>query len=93
MKFKPTLWKTIVSIAVTIVWYFLLVLEFMSRISGKCLPCVKYEIPSLFSDNCGCGVNLLQIILQIIIILIPGIIVYLGWSSRQKNKSLSKKKR
>jgi hypothetical protein len=88
MKFKPTWWKSIVSVVVIIGWYLfnsVTILSYCSRASIMC-NCLNYKLPSLLPNCCGCGAQLSQLILQIILILLPGIIIYFIWSLVQKNK-------
>lgn len=100
MNFKPTKWKIIISIGVIIAFYFLL-LWFSSKIMIECYPCpatfkasdcekvfVFDILPS--GSNCGCSCPLptpiSSILTQLLILLFPGILVYLIWSLFKKKK-------
>jgi len=45
-------------------------------------------------NNCSCPVAtpILDILIQIILLILPGVIVYVIWSLIQKNKSIKRKK-
>ncbi|VVB78089.1 Uncharacterised protein [uncultured archaeon] len=106
MKFKPTLLKIVVSLAVVIIWYFLLL--WISNLSNcnyspcpqtfKASDCEKVFVFNLIPKSCNGGcicpkpTTLFEIFNQLVTLLLPGIIVYLAWSFLQKNK-LNKKMR
>ena len=108
MNFKPNKWKVIVSILVVIIWYVLLV-WFSSSMRCNYYPCPSTfkgsDCPKVFvfnilpdfscSGGCFCDkpTQFSEIFIQLIILLIPGILVYLIWSLIEKKKNNKKKRR
>ncbi len=93
MNFKVKFWKTLVSVLSIIIWYLYNRISMTSICNsvGACLPCKVNGFPSLIPNCCGCGAGIYQIISQLIIILIPGIIIYIIWSLIEKNKKRVRK--
>ncbi|MBI2629930.1 hypothetical protein HYW76_02420 [Candidatus Pacearchaeota archaeon] len=98
---KPNKWKIILSIGAIIIWY-LLFLWLSSSVRCNYYPCPATfkgsDCPKVFvlnilpdiscSGGCFCDKPTLvsSILIQIIILLLPGILTYLIWSFIQKEK-------
>ncbi len=87
MNFKPTILKTIISIIVSIFFTLLFMnssSNFCDNVSVNCGDegcCTERNIPISIFDNCSCSSSSLnEILVHIIIILFPGIIIFLIWS-------------
>lgn len=100
MNFKPTKLKVIISIIVIVVWYALIFLVNKMMVCD-CLPYTG-QCPGVFdfsffphnSCDCGCyGNTSLQLVGQLLIILAPGILVYIIRSFVEKKKQIGGKKR
>ena len=94
MNFKPTKWKVIVAIIVVIFWYLLSFQLFAVYCRQLlCEPCGENlnGISLYQSDCCGCYSNF-QIYQDLIILLLPGIIVYILWSLVHKKNKTSKRR-
>jgi hypothetical protein len=108
MKFKPTLWKVIVSIVVIIIWYLFVFMnsQCFCKMMAACpsqfniRDCPKVLVVDIMHFGCRCGYScscsiatpISDILIQLILLLLPGIIAYVIWSFIQKNKSINKKK-
>jgi hypothetical protein len=99
MNFKPSTWKTIISIGVIIAFY-LLLLNFSSRlmmmdcadcpVTFKASDCEKVFniLPPSPSCRCSCPLPtpISSILTQLLTLLFPGILIYIIWSLIQKKK-------
>lgn len=99
MKFKPTLWKVIITIVVIIIWYFSIFIlsQCVCKPCSELRDCARVLVINIIPQGCNCcncpiQTTISDIFIQLIILLLPGIIVYLIWSLLQNNK-LNKKKR
>jgi hypothetical protein len=103
MNFRPTKWKVISTIIVTIVWYILI---FLFLNSGMCKPCSdsfrSSDCPKVFSFKifpygCSCvcpePINVSFLLKELLLLLFPGIILYFIWSSGQKNSKINSKRK
>jgi len=97
MNFKPSKWKTIVTILIILIWYVLLILLANMTYCRYICPdfnsndCPKNFVIDLYPqpcDNvCSCPKNNINdIISDIIIIFFPGILIYILWSFIEKKK-------
>jgi hypothetical protein len=107
MKFKPTILKSIICIIIIILWFFFATInnqcfcKMQSCPQFNIIECPKVLHVQIFSLECHCinlcscpeATPILDIISQIILLLIPGIILYIIWSLFQNNKTNKKKKR
>jgi len=107
MNFKPTILKSTVCIAVIVFWFFFA--QVGTQCLCKMIYCPEFNINDcpkvlhveLFSLECKCGnrcscpdaTPIFDIISQIILLITPGIIIYIIWSVFQKNKTNRKKKK
>ena len=99
MDFRFTKAKTIVSVVVLGVWYFMI--SFFGGILCSCVPngslfagCIDYYkyIPMKgVICHCAC-IPLSTVIFQYILIFLPPVLVYVIWSYRQGKKKGKKKK-
>lgn len=92
MKFKPTLRKTSVSIVILIVWYLLLIFTSIDcrTVSVPCPPGCNGGF-TILPKCCEC-ISFNDNLRDFILVVTPGVLVYVIWSLVQKNK-LNKKKR
>ncbi|MGY4884175.1 MAG: hypothetical protein ACP5NZ_01195 [Nanobdellota archaeon] len=96
MNFKPTKIKVLVSIIAIIAWY--MFLYYVSNYMTLCEQCNYIDngtCPNVFSVNlipegCSCGcpseTPIGEVLLDLIILLAPGILTYIIWSSSQKER-------
>lgn len=98
MNFRLTKLKVIISVIIIIVWYIFITLYFPSHTYCKGLSCVPVDIsncpsvflleiiPSCIACSCPSPTPISKIFRDLLIVLIPGILVYLIWSLVQKKK-------
>lgn len=97
MDFKPKFLKILISILAIIIWYIFLIFYLSSfNGTGVNLPCNEHKSINLLNPiEGGCTSEFSEtiklMIIQLIIIFIPGIIIYILWSLIEKNKKGNKK--
>ena len=101
MNFRPKKWKIIVAVIVIVIWYAVLFIN-ASMIMCDCKPCASIpsedecgwvldiDLLPEGCEGCRCGcpehTPISKILEELIIILLPGIIVYVIWSLIEKKK-------
>lgn len=92
MNFKITKNKLKASIIAPIIWYLLLNFYFAMLCTVMRLLCNCNKGFSLFYDCCGCSSSFLSLLIQIILILFPGVLLYIIISLFQKKNMKNKRK-
>lgn len=87
MNFKPNCWKVLVSIIVIMVSYYYQMTSMIKNCSLilEMCNCIKQGF-SILPSCCGCASNINGILNDLIIILLPGILIYIIWSLFDKKK-------
>lgn len=82
MDFRPSKWKVIISIVFVILIFFIINILILFSCASAKLICLQ-DCPNTFSfiaNCCGCGSTFIENMQQFVILLSPGMLVYIIWS-------------
>ena len=99
MNFKINKWKIIITMVVIVIWFLILNSVRYSCVCAECIQplseinCEKVFTLELIPQGCHCGcscpksTSIGKIFSDLIIILFPGILVYIIWSLFEKKRN------